>query len=128
MADTRRTQLHKCNICGNIVEIYHRGRQNLACCDQPIELLNENTTDASKEKHVPVIERNNDGIKVTVGEVEHPMTEKHYIQWIELLTDHRVYTRFLNPEEPPEAFFRTDAIKVRVRAYCNIHGLWKNEN
>lgn len=128
MADTRRKQFYKCRNCGNIVMIYHRGRQNLACCDQPMELLRENTVDAPTEKHVPVIERINDGYKITVGEVNHPMTEEHYIQWIELITDHKVYTQFLNPGETPEAFFRADAIKVSARAHCNLHGLWRNEN
>ncbi len=125
---TKRTELYKCEICGNIVEVKHTGAPALVCCDEKMKLLKENTTDAAIEKHVPVIEKTENGYKIVVGEVEHPMTDKHYIEWIELITENEVYTKFLKPGEKPEAIFCTDAEKVTVRAYCNLHGNWKNNN
>ena len=89
-------------------------------------LLVENTVDASKEKHVPVIERTADGIKVKVGTVPHPMEDKHFIMWIELIADGKVYRQFLTPGSAPEALFRVAAGNVTAREYCNLHGLWKS--
>ena len=91
-------------------------------------MLKENTTDAATEKHVPVIEKTENGYKIVVGEVEHPMIDKHYIEWIELITENEVYTKFLNPGDKPEAIFKTDAEKITARAYCNLHGNWRNNN
>lgn len=105
---TKRTQLYKCNVCGNIVEIKHEGQSALVCCNKKMNLLNENTTDAATEKHVPVIEKVKGGFKVLVGDVEHPMIEKHYIEWIELITEDKVYTKYLKPGDKPEAFFYID--------------------
>ena len=124
---TRRLQIYKCEVCGNIVEIIHEGAGELVCCDQPMKLMEENTTDAALEKHVPVIEKTEDGIKVKVGSVPHPMQEEHYIEWIELIADGRAYRQFLNPGEEPEAVFNVEAQSVTAREYCNIHGLWKSE-
>lgn len=124
---TKRTELYKCEICGNIVEVKHIGAPALVCCGQEMNLLKENTTDAATEKHVPVITKAENGYKIVVGEVEHPMIENHYIEWIELITENEVYTRFLNPGEKPEAFFKTKAKNVTARAYCNLHGNWKRE-
>jgi superoxide reductase len=118
--------IYKCEICGNIVEVLHEGKGELVCCGQPMKQLKENTVDASKEKHVPVIEKADGGFKVRVGSVAHPMEEKHYIEWIELMADGKAYRQFLKPGEAPEAFFRIDAVNVTAREYCNIHGLWKN--
>ena len=125
---TKRLQLYKCEICGNIVEIMHEGMPALVCCNQKMKLLKENTTDAALEKHVPFIEKIEGGYKINVGEVEHPMTEDHYIEWIQLLTENEVYTKFLSPDEKPEAVFKTNAVKVTAREYCNLHGNWKNSN
>ncbi len=125
---TKRSELYKCEICGNIVEILHTGATALVCCGQEMKLLDENTTDAATEKHVPVIEETENGYKVIVGEVEHPMVDNHYIEWIELITENEIHTKFLKPGEKPEAVFRTDAENVMARAYCNIHGNWKNSN
>ena len=118
-------QVYKCDICGNIVEVLHGGRGELVCCGKPMKLFKENTVDAAKEKHVPVIEKAADGVTVKVGEVAHPMEEKHYIEWIELLVDGKAYRQFLNPGEAPEASFDIKAEKVEAREYCNLHGLWK---
>lgn len=122
---TERLQVYKCNVCGNIVEVLHPGAPSLTCCNQPMVLLNENTTDAAQEKHVPVIEKTADGIKVTVGSVPHPMEEKHYIEWIELLVDDKSYTQFLKPGDKPEALFKVDGSPLVAREYCNLHGHWK---
>jgi superoxide reductase len=118
-------QVYKCNMCGNIVEVLHGGDGELVCCGKPMQLLKENTTDAAKEKHVPVIEKIDGGYKVKVGSVAHPMEEKHYIEWIELLADGKAYRQFLKPGDKPEAVFNVKANSVSAREYCNLHGLWK---
>lgn len=122
---TERLQVYKCEVCGNIVEILHSGKGQLVCCKQPMKLLKENTVDAAKEKHVPVIEKTAKGYKVKVGSVAHPMEEKHYIEWIELIADGKVYKQFLNAGDAPEAEFEIGADKVSARELCNLHGLWK---
>lgn len=122
---TEQNQIYKCEVCGNIVEVLHDGKGTLVCCGQPMKLFVENTVDASKEKHVPVIEKTSTGLKVSVGAVAHPMEEKHYIEWIEVIADGKVYRQFLKPGETPEALFEVQAAEVSARAYCNIHGLWK---
>ncbi len=116
----------KCEVCGNIVEVLHGGAGQLVCCDQPMKKLDENTVDAAKEKHVPVIEKIDGGFRVKVGSVAHPMEEKHYIEWIELVVDEKAYRQFLKPGGAPEAVFKVDAESPAARAYCNLHGLWKN--
>ena len=124
---TKRLQIYKCEVCGNIVEVIHEGAGELVCCNEPMKLMEENTTDAALEKHVPVIEKTEDGIKIKVGSVPHPMQEEHYIEWIELIADGRAYRQFLNPGEEPEAVFNVEAQSVTAREYCNLHGLWKSE-
>jgi len=117
--------IYKCGVCGNVVEVIYNGGGTLVCCGQEMILQQENTTDASKEKHVPVIEKTAKGYKVTVGSVAHPMEEKHYIMWIELLADGKAYRQFLKPGGAPSAEFCVEANKVSAREYCNLHGLWK---
>ncbi len=121
----RKLEVYKCQVCGNIVEVLHSGAGSLVCCGKPMRLQDENTTDAAQEKHVPVIEKTGDGYKVKVGSAAHPMEDRHYIEWIELLADGKAYHQFLNPGEAPEAEFHVDAEKVSAREYCNVHGLWK---
>jgi len=123
---TKKMQVFKCEVCGNIVEVLHEGAGQLVCCNQPMKLMKENTVDAAQEKHVPVIEKTADGFKVAVGSVAHPMEEKHYIEWIELIADGQVYRQFLKPGDKPEAFFKIEAQNVTAREYCNLHGLWKS--
>lgn len=126
---TKINEVYKCNVCGNIVEMVHEGAGQLVCCGQPMQLMKENTTDAAKEKHVPVIGKNGNEIKVKVGSVEHPMLTEHYIEWIELLVNNKSCKKFLKPGEIPEAVFRPNLIssdKIIARAYCNLHGLWKS--
>ncbi len=121
---TERLQVYKCEVCGNIVEVLHAGKGQLVCCNKPMKLMKENTVDAAKEKHVPVIEKTDKGYKVKVGDVAHPMEEKHYIEGIELVVDGKAYRQFLNPGDAPEAEFEIKAEKVSARGYCNLHGLW----
>jgi superoxide reductase len=121
----QKLEIYKCEVCGNIVEVVHAGKGELVCCGKPMVLQKENTVDAAKEKHVPVTEKTADGIKVKVGNVAHPMEEKHFIEWIEIIADGKAYRQFLNPGEAPEALFRISAGQVTARGYCNIHGLWK---
>ncbi len=122
---TEKLQIFKCEVCGNIVEMLHGGAGELVCCQQPMKLFEENTVDAAKEKHVPVKEAVDGGLKVKVGEVPHPMEEKHYIEWVEIIADGKAYRQFLNPGEAPEAFFPVKG-EFTAREYCNIHGLWKS--
>ena len=117
--------IYKCVICGNMVEVIHGGGGDLVCCGQPMTLLVENTTDASREKHVPVIEKTVKGFKIKVGSIPHPMEEKHYIEWIELIADGKSFRQFLQPGQAPEAEFCIAADQITAREYCNIHSLWK---
>jgi len=117
--------IYKCGICGNIVEVLSGGKGELVCCNQPMTLLVENTVDAAREKHVPVIEKTAQGYKVTIGSVLHPMEEKHYIMWISLCAGSKTYRKFLKPGDAPVAEFCIDATKVTAHELCNLHGLWK---
>ncbi len=122
---TNKKEIYKCEICGNIVNVLHEGTGALVCCGAPMILLNENTQDPEKgEKHIPVVKQGENGIVVKVGEIEHPMTEEHYIEWIEIQTVQGVMRKAFNPGDKP--VFECPANKpiVRVRAYCNLHGLW----
>lgn len=121
---TQRSQVYKCSMCGNMVEMLHPGAGDMVCCGRPMELITANTVDAAQEKHVPVVEKTLDGFKVKVGSTAHPMDEKHYIEWIELIVGDMLYRQFLNPGEPPEAVFCVKAPNAIARAYCNLHGLW----
>lgn len=117
-------EVYKCELCGNIVEVIHAGGGDLVCCGQEMKLMTENTVDAAKEKHVPVIEVGDGFVKVTVGSVPHPMEEKHYIEWIELIADGKAYRQFLKPGEVATATFNVTASSLTAREYCNLHGLW----
>ena len=123
---TVQKQVYRCNICGNIVEVLHTGKGGLVCCGQPMELLQEKTADVGLEKHVPVIEATDSGIKVKVGDVPHPMEGKHYIEWVEIIADGRSCRIFLKLGDKPEAEFDIKPQKVTAREYCSIHGLWKS--
>ena len=119
-----KTQIYKCPVCGNVVELLVSGGGELVCCGKPMELLTEKTADQAKEKHVPVIEKTDKGIKVKVGSVPHPMEEKHYIAFIEIIADGKIFRKFLKPGEKPEAEFEVKAEIIEAREYCNLHGLW----
>ena len=121
---TERLQIYRCEVCGNIVEVLHPGVGQLVCCGQPMTPLGEKVKEAGLEKHVPVIEKTEMGIKVKVGSIPHPMEQNHYIEWIELIVGDQVYRKFLKPGDRPEAEFQVKAEEVSAREYCNIHGLW----
>lgn len=120
-------QIYKCAICGNIVEVLHGGAGELVCCGEPMKLQEEKTKDEGNEKHVPVIEKTENGVKVKVGSVLHPMEEEHYIEWIAVDTDGVTYRQYLKPGENPEAEFCVKANNISAREYCSIHGLWRSE-
>lgn len=123
-----RFEIYKCEICGNIVEVLHGGAGSLVCCGQPMKLMKENTVDASQEKHIPVYEKNGTSVKVKVGSVPHPMEEKHYIEWVQVITDNgKSYRQFLAPGMAPEATFQIEENIAKVREYCNIHLLWSGK-
>lgn len=121
---TKLNEVYRCSVCGNIVEVVNAGGGELHCCGKPMQLMKENSVDAAREKHVPVIEKIAGGYKVTVGSVEHPMLDNHYIQWIELFDGEKVMRHHLKPGEKPEATFITQSENVKAREYCNLHGLW----
>lgn len=124
----KRLEVYKCMVCGNIVEVLTGGAGTLVCCGQPMQLMEVKTeAQEGKEKHVPVIEKTDKGVKVKVGSVPHPMEEKHYIEWIQIVTDSKVMRKFLRPGEVPEAEFETTEEIAYAREYCNIHGLWARE-
>lgn len=119
--------IYKCMICGNIAEVLNAGDGDLVCCGESMKKLIAKTEDEGQEKHVPVIEKNGDSIKVKIGSVPHPMEEKHHIEWIELRADDKVYKQFLKAGQKPEAVFNIRADSISAREHCNVHGLWKSE-
>jgi superoxide reductase len=123
---TELNQIYKCNVCGNIIEMVHIGVGELVCCGQPMDLEMEKNEGEGQEKHIPIIERTSDGVIVTVGSKPHPMESEHYIEWIEIITEHRAYRKQLEPNMDPQAEFFLEAEHIQARGYCNIHGLWKS--
>ena len=126
---TNKGEIYKCEICGNIVEVIHEGVGELVCCGESMELLEPQTEDKGYEKHVPVIEETDKGIKAKVGSNPHPMEEKHYIEWIQVkLKNGKSYRKYLEPDKKPEAELPVKKEDIeKIREYCNVHGLWKNE-
>jgi len=118
-----------CKICGNIIGMIHASGVPVVCCGESMTELVPNTVDAAQEKHVPVVEVNGSLVTVTVGSVEHPMTEAHYIQWIYLMTEQGGQRKCLSPGEKPQAVFAlTEGDKpISAFEYCNLHGLWKSD-
>lgn len=123
----QRYDVYKCEACGNMVEVLHSGAGELVCCGKPMKHIVENTVDASKEKHVPVVEISNSEVHALVGSIEHPMEEKHLIEWIEVNSGDYLFRKYLKPGERPEAVFEVEGKVDFVREYCNMHGLWKKE-
>jgi superoxide reductase len=120
-------QVYKCEKCGIIVEVVHAGKGAVVCCGAPMTQLVENSTDAAQEKHVPVVTAEGSGSKVDVGSVPHPMTEEHYIEFIEVMdASGKCARQLLQPGQEPAASFCLSG--VVARAYCNLHGLWKGES
>ena len=119
---TQLNEIYKCNICGNITEVLHTGIGQLVCCGKPMELKQEKT---ENKKHVPIIEKIDNGFKIKIGVVEHPMEETHHIEWIEIIANDKIYKKYLKPGQKPEANFYIKADNIKSKAYCNVHGLWK---
>ena len=120
-------KFYRCAKCGQMVAIVEKKGCPIMCCGQPMEQVVAGTTDASVEKHVPVIKQEGNLVTVTVGAVEHPMVEEHYIDWIALQTKQGNQRKKLNPGDKPEAVFALvdgDEV-VAAYAYCNLHSLWK---
>ncbi|MDR3552669.1 MAG: desulfoferrodoxin [Clostridia bacterium] len=116
----------RCERCGNIVALLKKGGGTLSCCGQAMTALVANSTDAAKEKHVPVITRQEGKISVAVGSVAHPMTSEHYIEWIAVVSKDKIEISYLKPGMEPKAEF-PPVEEATVYAYCNLHGLWKAE-
>lgn len=123
----KRLSVLKCGQCGNIVEVLVNGGGEMSCCGNPMVVIEEKTADSATEKHVPVVEKTENGYKVVVGSTLHPMTEAHQIQWIELVTENGNLIKFLDPTGAPEAVFVTDEKALFAREYCNLHSLWRAE-
>lgn len=123
---TQKREVYKCNSCGNIVEVLHAGVGELVCCGQPMQKMDEkNQEEGLTEKHLPVVGSNGQKVTVKIGSIAHPMEEKHFIEWIEIETADECLRKFLKPGDAPEAEVAISAANFQVRAYCNIHGLWK---
>ena len=124
---TNKKEIYKCEVCGNIVEVLHDGVGTLVCCGQPMNLMKEKIEEEGNEKHIPIVQENEEGVNVKVGSVEHPMTPEHHIEWIEISTENGESKKFLTPDDKPEANFPVKNKNIKTREYCNIHGLWKND-
>jgi len=121
-------EIYKCTVCGKMTQVIHEGNGELVCCHKPMTKLVAGITDAAQEKHVPVVSKSDCGYDVVVGSVAHPMEDKHYIEWIEVIADGTSFRKFLKPGEEPKASFCVKADNVEVREYCNLHGVWKKES
>lgn len=128
MAKAVQSGVYVCNICGNVVTMLRAGGGELVCCGEPMQLMEEKNADSATEKHVPVIDKTDTGYSVVVGSTLHPMEEKHFIEWIELIADGVSYRKFLKPGDEPKAEFCIEGKvqQVSAREFCNIHGLWKS--
>jgi superoxide reductase len=125
MADVK---FYKCTKCANMFVKVLEGPCTPVCCGEPCEELVAGSSDGAREKHVPAVTREGGKIKVQVGDVEHPMLDAHYIQWIALATTDRVEIHYLHPGQKPATEFDCDgSADVTVYEYCNLHGLWKAE-
>ncbi|QOV19882.1 desulfoferrodoxin [Blautia liquoris] len=118
---------YRCDSCGTTVYLLKKGGCEPSCCGKTMTQLKVNAAEAATEKHIPAVERTDDGkLKVTVGSTLHPMTSEHFIEWIALKTDDRVDIRYLKPQDQPTAVF-DNVLNGSVYAYCNLHGLWIRE-
>ncbi|MGI5897543.1 MAG: desulfoferrodoxin [Candidatus Dojkabacteria bacterium] len=123
---TERHQIYKCEICGNIVEVTHEGAGTLVCCRKNMDLMVEKKEEEGNEKHLPSVSFEREKLVVKVGEVEHPMEEAHFIEWIEVIDGDNSQKVYLKPADSPKAEFTVSKNEsLRIRSYCNLHGLWE---
>lgn len=125
---TKKLEMYKCEICGNFIEVVLSGVGELVCCNQPMTLLEPNTVDAAKEKHVPFFIKKDDELEVRIGSTPHPMTDEHYIQFIEVISSDEKYVKrkYLYPNEEPIFTLKGyDIDSLIARENCNLHGLWE---
>ncbi len=122
-------KFYKCEGCGKLAVLFKESACPTKCCGEPMVEVIPGTTDAAKEKHIPVIEQAGNIVKVTVGSVEHPMLEAHHIEWIILETNQGFQKKDLDPVGKPEAVFALAEGETVLAAYesCNLHGIWKAE-
>ena len=120
-------KIYRCDKCKKIHVELQGSKCPTMCCDQPMVLLTANTTDGATEKHVPVVTREGNKLSVSVGSVEHPMIDAHYIQFVALETEGGFRIAYLNPGEKPCVDFLADEKVIAVYEYCNLHGLWMTE-
>lgn len=127
--ENKKVNFYICNTCGNLVTCLNEGGGTLVCCGSPMDKIEPNTVDASREKHVPYVKDYGSRIVVTVGTDKHPSIEEHHIKWIALLTNRSLHIKWLLPGEEPMAVFKvTDQeAATAAYAYCNLHGLWKKD-
>ena len=127
---TKKLDLYKCNVCGNLVEVVLEGEGELVCCSQPMEHVKPHSPNEEMlgEKHVPVISVTENETEIRVGSIPHPMEDKHYIQFIEAYSPDKNYVKrkYLYPNEKPLLKFKCHCAKVVARELCNIHGLWES--
>jgi len=121
---TKRLEIYKCGVCGNIVEVIHASVGELVCCGKPMINVIAGTVDAAKEKHVPVVTKKDGVYTITVGSIAHPMEDKHYIEWVQIVSGDKSYREFLKPGTEPKALFDLKSGNITAREYCNLHGLW----
>ena len=123
---TKIFDIYKCNTCGNIVEVVHKGNGTLTCCGAQMELLKHNTEEStSVEKHAPVVTRKSTGYLIKVGSTAHPMIKDHMIEWIEVITDeNKIYKKYFKAGAEAQLLIQTNSDNFKVRCYCNLHGLW----
>lgn len=122
----KKEKIYKCSICGNIVEVLHEGIGTLVCCGKDMDELVERDSDEGQEKHVPVISVNGSTVIVKVGDIPHPMEDSHHIEFVQLMVDDTVQTKYLKPNDTPQAEFSLpeEYNTISAREYCNLHGVW----
>ena len=127
---TKRGEIYRCEVCGNIIEVINEAKGELVCCGKPMKLLEEKTADSSTEKHAPFVKKEGDIYIIKIGEnTNHPMEKSQKIQWIEIITQEGVMRRYLDAGDEPQAEFKIleEENIIAAREYCNIHGLWLNK-
>lgn len=125
---TKKLEMYKCEVCGNLIEVVLAGDGDLVCCNQPMILLKPNTVDAAKEKHVPFFEKKGEELDIRIGSEPHPMTNEHYIQFIEAISKDERYVKrkYLYPNEEPVLTLKCyDVGSIIAKENCNLHGLWE---